>query len=313
MRTRASLWFVFYFDEFNKKDIFIYNYSVNKRAKNYRDKARQYRYSYYHGDNQREEMERYYGYKEQLLSYFTPKCIHKQFVGSERERVYDYESEYNNRKGKNIVWENCYYDYDEDREVWFYDYETNVKKYLYFLYYVIGDYSFHTPITNPKAYDYPIEKIDDDFTTVGKDVKELVSAQFVIKVLETLATEECQLHVNGEVIEIKPKDEPVYIEKSPAMQEPTFNQIDYIRALCTFYECDVPDVKTSGQASRWLSNFLKTHDYKTDKRKAQLRERYQKIFDDHASGMTMEQLIEKYRLTKPTIRKAIKAIQNNTV
>lgn len=47
-------------------------YSVNKRAKNYRDKARQYRYSYYHGDSQREEMERYYGYKEQLLSYFTP-------------------------------------------------------------------------------------------------------------------------------------------------------------------------------------------------------------------------------------------------
>lgn len=29
--------------------------------------------------------------------------------------------------------------------------------------------------------------------------------------------------------------------------------------------------------------------------------------------MTMEQLIEKYKLTKPTIRKAIKAIQNNTV
>lgn len=223
-------------------------YSVNKRAKNYRDKARQYRYSYYHGDSQREEMERYYGYKEQLLSYFTPKCIHQQSIGRERERVYDYEPEYNNRKGKNIVWENCYYDYDEDREVWFYDYETGVKKYLYFLYYVIGDYSFHTPITNPKAYDYPIEKIDDDFTTVGKDVKELVSAQFVIKVLETLATKECQLHVNGEVIDIKPKDEPVYIEKSPAMQEPTLNQIDYIKALCTFYECDVPDVKTSGQA-----------------------------------------------------------------
>ena len=144
-------------------------------------------------------------------------------------------------------------------------------------------------------------------------MKELVSAQFVIKVLETLATTECQLHVNGEVIDIKPKDEPVYIEKSPAMQEPTLNQIDYIRALCDFYECDVPDVKTSGQASRWLSTFLKTHDYKTDKRKAQLKERYQKIFDDHASGMTMEQLIEKYQLTKPTIRKAIKAIQNNTV
>ena len=65
-------------------------YSVNKRAKNYRDKAYQYRYSYYHGDSQREEMERYYGYKEQLLSYFTPKCIHQQYVGRGRERVYDY-------------------------------------------------------------------------------------------------------------------------------------------------------------------------------------------------------------------------------
>jgi len=104
-------------------------YSVNKRAKNFRDKAQEYRNSYYHGISQQDDMRRYYSYKEQLLSFFEPKCIHKQFVGYSRIRVYDYEDDYYNQNNRNIVWENCYYDHEEDREVWFYDLRSNMPNF----------------------------------------------------------------------------------------------------------------------------------------------------------------------------------------
>lgn len=159
-------------------------YSVNKRAKNFRDKAQEYKHSYYHGISQQNDMKRYYGYKEQLLSFFEPTCIHKQFAGYLRRRVYDYEKDYNKQSNRNIVWENCYYDRDEDREVWFYDYETKTKKYLYFLYYVIGEQGFHSPIENPSKYTYPIEAIDDDFTTEvdGKYVSDQTIDQAFAKI-----------------------------------------------------------------------------------------------------------------------------------
>lgn len=93
-------------------------YSVNKRAKNFRDKAQSYRYNpYYRGDYQTEDMDRYYGYKDQFLSLLTPVCIHKQNVGYETRRVYDYEKDYRKMSNRNIVWQNCYYDRNEDREV----------------------------------------------------------------------------------------------------------------------------------------------------------------------------------------------------
>lgn len=77
-------------------------YSVNKRAKNYRDKAYEYknRYRFYHKavDSQFDKMNEFYGLKERLLKYLNPKCIHRQFIGYETERVYSYEKEYFNRK-----------------------------------------------------------------------------------------------------------------------------------------------------------------------------------------------------------------------
>lgn len=107
-------------------------YSVNKRAKNYRDKERGYR-QYYRGnryaydkygnvDRCQVMKEEYYSQKEKLLSVLEPTCIHKEFIGYKRIRIYDYEPEY--RKNlKNFVWENCFFDPEEDREVWFGDVE----------------------------------------------------------------------------------------------------------------------------------------------------------------------------------------------
>lgn len=284
-------------------------YSVNKRAKNFRDKAQEYKHSYYHGISQQNDMKRYYGYKEQLLSFFEPTCIHKQFAGYLRRRVYDYEKDYNKQSNRNIVWENCYYDRDEDREVWFYDYETKTKKYLYFLYYVIGEQGFHSPIENPSKYAYPIEAIDDDFTTEGRDITELVSTQFVMKVLETLATQECELHINSGIVNHKPANNELVIEKSRATREPTISQLEYIEALCSFYKCDKLQPKTFSQASKWLNEFLKTHNFASDKRKAETKERYLSILNDYNNGLSIEQLIEKYNLSKATIKKAIKLAQ----
>ena len=277
-------------------------YSVNKRAKNFRDKAKEYKHSYYHGISQQNDMKRYYGYKEQLLSFFKPICIHKQFAGYLRIRVYDYEDDYYKQNNRNIVWENCYYDHNQDREVWFYDYETDTKKYLYFLYYVIDEKGFHTPIENLDQYNYPIETIDDDFTTEGRNVTELVSAQFVMKVLETLATQECELHINGEIIHHKPQNKELIIKKSRVTREPTGRQLEYIDALCEFYKCDKPQPKTFGQASKWLDEFLKTHNFASDKRKAKTKERYLSILNDHNNGLSINQLIEKHSLSKATIK-----------
>ena len=117
-------------------------YSVNKRAKNYRDKERGYR-QYYRGnryaydkygnvDRCQVMKEEYYSQKEKLLSVLEPTCIHKEFIGYKRIRIYDYEPEY--RKNlKNFVWENCFFDPEEDREVWFGDVED--KKHPEYHYY----------------------------------------------------------------------------------------------------------------------------------------------------------------------------------
>ena len=61
-------------------------YSVNKRAKNYRDKIRKYkddRYNLYterNIENAEGEMEKYYTMKEKMLTVFEPSLIHRQYV-----------------------------------------------------------------------------------------------------------------------------------------------------------------------------------------------------------------------------------------
>ena len=78
-------------------------YSVNKRAKNFRDKAQSYHYNpYYRGYYQEEDMDRYYGYKDQFLNLLTPVCIHKQNVGYETRRVYDYEKDYHKMNNRTL-------------------------------------------------------------------------------------------------------------------------------------------------------------------------------------------------------------------
>ena len=140
-------------------------YTYNKRAKNMRDKAREYRrtrfytmYDYY-GDycDKRDD---YYKRKEELLAYVEPKCIH-------------------------IV----------EREDW---YGNDFKE--YYIFYDFGMRSFHTPIESPKQYpNLPIENIGD-LETFGKDTAELMSVQMADKIRKGLGDGTLKL-VNTNVLE----------------------------------------------------------------------------------------------------------------
>ena len=177
-------------------------YSVNKRAKNYRDKIKDYKqggfYKYKEDniENAKEQKEKYYSMKDDLLFNFSPKLIHKKYDKEKIQRVYSYQKNYEklyNEKRNDIVWENSYYDYDKNKEVDFFDYKLGEKKYLYFLYYEIGEYSFHTPISEErveKNTELEIKEIDENFQTHGADIVDLLSTQFVQKVIDLLDSED---------------------------------------------------------------------------------------------------------------------------
>lgn len=169
-------------------------YSVNKRAKNYRDAKRECRYDKYRDSKEAAE-QAFYRKKEKLLALVQPVCIHKEFVGYERTRVYDYEQDFSKRYVKalllnRVVHTNSYLDYDTYQEVFFFDeVDPEDKRYLYFLYYEIGTKSYHTPIeeANLKKYNLPIQTIGR-LNTEGDNFRDLVSVQFVDKVLALIAS-----------------------------------------------------------------------------------------------------------------------------
>lgn len=171
-------------------------YSVNKRAKNCRDKIREYKNSWpyhYHTIDvisyYEDKKDKYYNIKEELLSYVTPTCIHKEFKYFERIRIYDYQKEFSKIDPELIVWRNCYWDSDKQETVEFVDIEdTNNPVYFYYYFYDFGEHSFHQPLLDfPEGDIFKVIEIDS-LITFGEDVKELLSMTFVNKVLDLLKT-----------------------------------------------------------------------------------------------------------------------------
>lgn len=289
-------------------------YSVNKRAKNYRDKAQEYKLRYnrrYHVavDSQYDKINEFYGLKDRLLKHLKPKCIHKQFVGYETKRVYSYQTEYYNQEGKNIVWENCYYNRDEG-EVYFYYYETDIKKYLYFLYYELTTRSFHTPIKNPKESNLEIIEIDSDFTTYGEDPKYLLSPQFVRKVIETLEKLNCKLILKDQTIEFTDRE----LDKLPKkeIERPTERQMNFIKNVCELYDFDLPELKTKAKAKKWIGDILKEYNVSGDKKKGETEKRNNDLYEDFQNGITYEELSEKYKITVSTVKTVIKNVKKSS-
>ena len=172
-------------------------YSSNKRAKNWRDKEQEYRefyrssrYSYDKYDNEakaREKKLKYYKQKEIMLSVLQPVCIHRECIGYERHRIYDYEKDYIKYKNE-FVWENRFWSDELNRFVYFGDIELRENpKYHYYLFYSIGSdlaHTFHTPISEDDVKKYNLDIVDiDTLYTEGHDIHDLISNQFVTKVV----------------------------------------------------------------------------------------------------------------------------------
>ena len=134
-------------------------FSYSKRAKNYRDNARELRsfykrnrYAYDEYDSIEKntfKKEVLYERKSDILKLYEDKflkCIHIQDKEATR-RIYDYEPEFKKVCNSNdVVWSNCYYDYEREEEVWFVDVLKKNKEYLYFWHIHIRSFLlFHLP------------------------------------------------------------------------------------------------------------------------------------------------------------------------
>ena len=142
-----------------------------------------YTFTYFDNYSNYEEKEQlFYKKKQDILEKLVkPKCLHK------RKRIYDYDPEYNKKRDRQkIIWENCYFDYNKDKTVWFYD--IYINSYLYFIYYEIGSKGYHTVINeteyNKLSKILNTESLPDDFMTEGHDINDLLSLQFSNKVYD---------------------------------------------------------------------------------------------------------------------------------
>lgn len=130
-------------------------YSVNKRAKNYRDKKRDsIKYcnsKKYKNYLQNKETEMYLK-KLTLLTLLKPVCIHKEFLKNKTTRVYnknisqiDYLNKIKQLDNKIVNF--GYYYTPGHEKIDFFDWEDKTKPiYNYYLFYQTKNYSYHTPI-----------------------------------------------------------------------------------------------------------------------------------------------------------------------
>lgn len=183
-------------------------YSSNKRAKNYRDRERDYRSYYrdnYYAYDKYDNIEKckikkkeYYDQKKKMLSILNPTCIHIEQYGYEKERIYDYDEDYKkHKKKKDFVWENCYWDYEEEREVWFGDILLEDEPlYHYYLFYDLGgEHTFHSPIEFDEIENYEyLECIEINvLQTEGHEINDLISNQFVTKLIKLIESKDYEL------------------------------------------------------------------------------------------------------------------------
>ena len=188
-------------------------YSVNKRAKNWRDKEREYRYkrrdTYNREEQARDEKERYYSMKETMLSIVQPICIHRETIHhSGTERIYDYDEameQYDDayweyKSQDKFIYEGSYWCKQIHDYVHFGDITVEYEsEYRYYLYYDLGgNHTFHTPVSKKTAESTGLEMIDiDNLMTFGDNIEDLISSQFVQKVIDLIASGQYQYIQEG--------------------------------------------------------------------------------------------------------------------
>ncbi len=183
-------------------------YSVNKRAKNYRNKKREYshyRYAQFdYAGSAEQRMNEMYAKKDLLLTLLPPVCIHieyqnnkhgkrveiKQDVETYMKWIYTGEithygsfiRRHHNEDGWNDPYDEEYVD--------FFDHSSQPFTKAYYLFRVLGEHSFHTPINESELdqYSYLPIVVIDQLITDGDDIHDLCSMYFVNKLLDLIQT-----------------------------------------------------------------------------------------------------------------------------
>ncbi|MDU1350575.1 hypothetical protein [uncultured Clostridium sp.] len=179
-------------------------YSINKRAKNCRDKKKEYYqkgkmsgYDLYFKsvDDYKEKEQEYYRQKDFLLRrLLKPKCIHEVVCQRERRvRYYDYEEEYERLLDK-AVYSNGYMDRELKDYVEFIDVIEIDEEYKYYLFYEVDRFVFHIPVQFSEVEEELVRGIlkkvtIENLETHGKEITELLSVQFVKKVISLVENE----------------------------------------------------------------------------------------------------------------------------
>lgn len=195
-------------------------YSVNKRAKNCRDKKREYKKGwdrYHNADRYEEQESAYYVQKEELLSVLSPLCIHREHLGFQRIRHRETDPGFIDDLARcfcagTICWSNSFvtrdydYEYDYDygaQRTYFFDEMLPDQEILhYYLYYAVGDHTFHSPLEMDDAAvleyakEHHLDIVDiSHLDTKGNDILELCSTAFVSKLLDVIRSEKYSLQI----------------------------------------------------------------------------------------------------------------------
>jgi hypothetical protein len=123
-----------------------------------------------------------------LLSIVKPDCIHVE-EQQRREKIYRYDERYETYdKLYPVLYRKTDYWELDDRDDGICYYDVMAPEDQYYLFYSLGTHSFHSPIDKFKLKKYPdLEQIRiEGLITHGEDISELVSVQFVDKVLDLI-------------------------------------------------------------------------------------------------------------------------------
>ena len=166
-------------------------YSINKRAKNWRDQKRRYKYydKYDYYGTALENEEKYYKMKSDILEKLEPIVIHKEIrFNSERKRIYNTDDKYDKIDPSIVIKKGRKKNKKTGEVKKFKVIKNKIDVSVYYLYYEVGKYTFHQPINKTELKKYNHLEICDlyDLITYGKDINELLSTQFCKKVYEKL-------------------------------------------------------------------------------------------------------------------------------